>query len=207
VTSEAQAVHAAMPSDNELRIGTVATISPLTVNFQGQPVACGKLASYVPVIGDTVAVLRQDATWLVLGSSSQIVGKQLSQSLYVQASALLGLTAAVTDVPGVTVTFNVSSPAAWAAIQWTGDFESLAATATVGVASLWLDGAAITGSPQALFGNGGISGARATAGNQYMTTLGTGSRTLTLRGNRAGGADGVLRLNAQHTTMLVQVYE
>lgn len=207
MTSEAASIQAVMPSDNELRFGIVATVSPLYVNFSGQPTACGKLASYVPVVGDNVAVLRQDATWLVLGSSELNVGKQLSQSLYVQASALLALTNVTTDIPGMSITFNVNSPAAWAAVQWTGDFESIGTTSTVGVASLWLDGVAISGAPQALFGNGGINGTRGTVGNQYMLSLAGGTRTLTLRGSRATGADGMLRLNAQHSTMLVQVYE
>jgi len=63
----AQAV-AAHPAPNSIRVGTVTATSPLTVLLQGGGIATpGRLASYTPGVGDTVALMRQRSTWLVLG--------------------------------------------------------------------------------------------------------------------------------------------
>lgn len=65
-----QRIAAAMPADNEQVVGIVASLNPLTVNVRGGIVVNpGTLGSYVPGVGDTVQMLRQDATWLVLGAS------------------------------------------------------------------------------------------------------------------------------------------
>jgi len=201
----AASIKNAQPSDNELRFGTISNVSPITVLIQGQPVFAGRLGSYIPVAGDTVAVLRQDATWLVLGSTST-TDKQVSTILAAQSSAILQLTTTVTDVPSCTVTLVPVTNSAVAAVQWTGDFESTGTTATTGVCAVWLNGVMV-GSPQAIFNNMGINGARATVGNQMLLPLGTGTQTITLRGNRASGADLMLRLNSLHTNLLVTVYE
>lgn len=207
MTAEAAAIQQVMPSDNDLRMGIVSSISPLKVDFQGQDIICGKLASYVPVVGDTVAVMRQDATWLALGTTSQTVGKQLSQDYYVQSTAILPLTTTITDVPNCTVSFSIGSGNATIVVQWTCDFESTGTTSTVGVSSLWLDGTQISGAPQALYGTGGVNGVRGTVGNQYLFSPLTGNHTLTLRAARATGADSMLRINSVHTSLLIQIYE
>lgn len=60
-----------MPADNELVVGVVATLNPLTVNVRGGTVVnAGTVGSYVPGVGDTVQMMRQDATWLILGASA-----------------------------------------------------------------------------------------------------------------------------------------
>lgn len=61
------AIAAAMPPDDNLRIGVVILTSPLTVSVQGAPVVMGRLSSYTPTLSDSVAVFRQDSTWLCLG--------------------------------------------------------------------------------------------------------------------------------------------
>lgn len=68
----AEAVDEVLPPDNELVTGVVTAVSPLTVLIRGAGVtgSLGVLGSYVPAVGDNVQVLRQDATWLVLGVSS-----------------------------------------------------------------------------------------------------------------------------------------
>jgi hypothetical protein len=68
----AEAVDGVLPPDNELVTGIVSAVSPLTVLIRGAGVtgSLGVLGSYVPAVGDNVQVLRQDATWLVLGVSS-----------------------------------------------------------------------------------------------------------------------------------------
>lgn len=57
-----------------VRIGVVQQVSPLLINIQGTPFTeVGLISGYVPVVGDTVAVLGQSAvsadgsSWLVLG--------------------------------------------------------------------------------------------------------------------------------------------
>lgn len=63
-----QAVTDILPPDDNMRIGVVTSVDPLTVDVQGGPVFPGHLSSYGAVVGDTVALLRQDQSWLVLGS-------------------------------------------------------------------------------------------------------------------------------------------
>lgn len=62
-----EAIANSLPPDNRLRIGVISSVSPARVNVQGTDVFAGVLSSYTPVLGDTVAVLRQDQTWLILG--------------------------------------------------------------------------------------------------------------------------------------------
>jgi hypothetical protein len=66
----AGAVRGALPPDNELVSGVVVSVNPLAVSVRGGIVtrSLGVLGSYVPAVGDTVQMLRQDATWLILGS-------------------------------------------------------------------------------------------------------------------------------------------
>jgi hypothetical protein len=64
------AIQDAMPPDDNVRIGTVLTRFPTTVDVQGTPVICGALASYTPIVGDVVLILRQDSTWCILGRTT-----------------------------------------------------------------------------------------------------------------------------------------
>lgn len=64
-----------LPPDDRMRIGTVLTRFPTTVDIEGTAVPASALASYTPIVGDIVALLRQDATWLILGrTTSQDAG-------------------------------------------------------------------------------------------------------------------------------------
>lgn len=63
-----QAVTNAMPPDNGMRVGKVASLSPLKINVGGGLLPAGVLGSYTPSLRDTVALIRQDQTWLVLGT-------------------------------------------------------------------------------------------------------------------------------------------
>lgn len=62
-----EAISEAMPPDDNLRIGIVLTVHPLTVDIEGNATPVGALSSYTPIVGDPVALLRQDSTWLCLG--------------------------------------------------------------------------------------------------------------------------------------------
>lgn len=63
---------------NGMRTATVAAVSGTSVTISvagGQFTSgVGVVTSYAPVVGDTVAVFRQDSSWLVLGPTSAVNG-------------------------------------------------------------------------------------------------------------------------------------
>lgn len=65
-----EAIVDVLPPDDRLRIGTIATVYPTTVDIQGTQVPAAAVSGYTPVVGDSVAVLRQDGTWLILGRTT-----------------------------------------------------------------------------------------------------------------------------------------
>lgn len=67
MTTLAGAIEEVLPPDNELVLGVVTDVTPLTVEARGGIFTPGVLGSYAPAIGDNVELLRQDATWLALG--------------------------------------------------------------------------------------------------------------------------------------------
>lgn len=66
----AQALTAALPPDNAIRTGTLYAIDGGTVRVlvNGGIVQAGYLTSYEPRVNDTVALVRERAGWLILGS-------------------------------------------------------------------------------------------------------------------------------------------
>lgn len=54
---------------NGMRTATIAEVSPLTLSVSGGTISSGVgvLGSYIPNVGDVVAVFRQDSSWLILG--------------------------------------------------------------------------------------------------------------------------------------------
>lgn len=65
----AQAVTAAMPPDNGVRVGEVLSVNPLRIDLAGGIISAGILGSYSPVVGDFVSLVRQDGTWLAVGAT------------------------------------------------------------------------------------------------------------------------------------------
>lgn len=101
-----EAVDEAMPPDNELVGGTVVSVNPLQVNVRGGIIPPGVLGSYVPSVGDPVQLLRQDGTWLVLGSS--VSGADATNSIAAfNAAATADTTAAAvyTNMDSASLTF------------------------------------------------------------------------------------------------------
>lgn len=203
-----QKIADAMPSDNELIIGTVVDGDVLTVNARGGNITPGRLSTTGLAVGDPVAMLREGETWLALGKmiSNSSTGLGLT-SLHIatQGPGVLGLTAAEQDVPGTTINFTTSSPAANIVAWWVGDYEVIAASTATGVTMLRIDG--VTNStPSATF-RGNTLGERGTTAQFDLLTVTPGDHVAILRANRAGGADGQLRLDQSHTQLLIAVFE
>lgn len=78
-----QKIADAMPPDNELVVGTVTSVVPLTVAVRGGTVINpGTVGSYIPAVGDPVQMMRQDATWLIMGSSASSLDASLTMNNY-----------------------------------------------------------------------------------------------------------------------------
>lgn len=202
-----QKIIEAMPSDNEMVIGTVVSGNPLVVNVRGGEQSPGRLSTAALAAGDPVLLLRQEATWAALGKviSGNSTGFGLT-GLYMSASnAILNLTAVEQDVPGTSITFTTTSPAANVVAIWFGDYDvSVVATAT-GVTMLRIDGVTLP-APAATYRQA-TAGDRGTTGQADLRTVPPGTHTAILRANRSGGLDLQLRLLASHTTLLLAVFE
>jgi hypothetical protein len=197
-----------LPPDDELVMGVVVSGNPLTVNVRGDNLQPGRLSTTGLTTGDTVALIRQDATWLALGK--MITGSATGLSMTsLQMSfltpAVLGLVAAEADVPGTTITFTTTAPNAVVFAIWFGDYEANAANTATGVTMLRIDGVTLA-SPAATWRIDAVN-SRGTTGNADIRTVTPGSHTAILRANRVGGADGTLRLNPLHTTLTLAVFE
>jgi NAD(P)H-hydrate repair Nnr-like enzyme with NAD(P)H-hydrate epimerase domain len=96
----AEAVAGAVPSDNELVSAVVASVNPLAVNVRGALVtrSLGVLGSYVPAVGDNVQVMRQDASWLILGVGNNGVDGTLTLANYNSTAAATTILAAFSNV-------------------------------------------------------------------------------------------------------------
>jgi hypothetical protein len=121
-------------------------------------------------------------------------------------SSALGLTTTITDVAGCEVTVETEAANAVYIAYGVFDFEQIAAgTTTIAVGILDVDGTDDT--RQAIF-NGVADNNRATAAQVWTGVLASaGSHTFKLQGQRAGGADGVKRINNVHTSITVHVME
>lgn len=65
---------------NGMRTATITAVSSsaITINVSGGTFTAGVgvVTSYAPIVGDTVAVFRQDSSWLILGKTSAVNGWQ-----------------------------------------------------------------------------------------------------------------------------------
>jgi hypothetical protein len=121
------------------------------------------------------------------------------------ASALLSITSSSQDVTGTSVTVTAQTSSAIYLCTLTADFICQVAGATIGIATLNVDGVDQTQS--ARFNQSNVSaGAEVTASQGYSGTLTSGSHTFKIRGIRSGGADGNLRIQPTHTTLQIVVF-
>jgi hypothetical protein len=205
------AVTSVLPPDNELRIGTVTGISPFAVSVEGATInAAGRLASYGPVLGEPVALLRQDGTWLALGATvaQGSVGRGISQIAAISASANLNLNAASATVPGTTISFATAIPNALLLSWWSAEIETIGATVTLGSVRISIDGSILV-NPAAFYNPGAAGvGAIATVAQSTISVIASpGSHTILLNGIRGAGADNQIRANANNTTLMIMVVE
>ncbi len=70
---------------NGMRTATVVSVdsSTITISVAGGEFTAGVgvITSYAPIAGDTVAVFRQDSSWLILGPTAAVNGWNLMSSL------------------------------------------------------------------------------------------------------------------------------
>jgi hypothetical protein len=97
-----------------VRIGTVASVVPLVVSVQGSLFTdVGVLAGYVPVVGQTVALLGQSSvsadgsSWLALGAitSSATAGTPSTNGVQAMATVQNNGTAVFATITGITFQF------------------------------------------------------------------------------------------------------
>lgn len=99
-----EAITSVLPPDDNVRIGTILTRFPTTVDIQGTAVAAGALASYTPIVGDVVLVIRQDSTWCIVGRTTT---PDVGLSPQMQAGVA---TVVVTAVASVTQAVTFATP-------------------------------------------------------------------------------------------------
>lgn len=104
----AGAVEDALPPDNEMVGGVVTAISPLRVLVRGADVNNpGTLGSYIPSVGDPVQMLRQDSTWLCLGSSVSGIDATNTAAFFNDNTVVVSTAgAAYTNVTGASFAFT-----------------------------------------------------------------------------------------------------
>lgn len=86
----AHGVQKAAGIGNGMRTATIAAVasSGITISISGGLFSSGVgvVTSYAPIVGDTVAVFRQDSSWLILGPTSAVNGWRMMSDLGYQNS-------------------------------------------------------------------------------------------------------------------------
>lgn len=208
----APSVQSTQPQDNAIRTGKVLTVtgSAAVIDVAGGKPIVGILGSYAPVAGDTVALVRTGATWLVFGrvndadtSGPPYSGRGLIGFREARCTAIT--TPAVTtvvDITGASFVWNQPySTATWMAWAFY-DFLHSSATQSTAVGLLNVDGVAQTG--QALF-NAATINERATVGQVWAGTgLTVGNHTFKLQMQVLTAS--TFAAQAEHTHLLVQFF-
>lgn len=212
-----KAIKASVPPDNELVIGTVGSIpiagtpgTVLTVNVRGGTVTNpGRLSNVGVDVGDVVALLRQNGTWLIMGVLAAAASAGLGLSA-LQMSQMTGgatfITIVESTVAGTTINFSTTLPNATVLAMWTVDLEAVGANTTTGTIFLQLDGVSMT--TPAVVGRLVTDTHRSTLSQTDIFTVpGAGNHTLLLRAVRISGNDTTLRMNPTNTTLTMGVFQ
>jgi hypothetical protein len=84
-TKLAHGVQKAAGVGNGMRTATITAVSSsgITISVAGGQITAGVgvVTSYAPIVGDNVAVFRQDSSWMILGPTSAVNGWQPMSAL------------------------------------------------------------------------------------------------------------------------------
>lgn len=147
------------------------------------------------------------AGWLTYAAASGAVKALTGASQRQLSGGVQTLTTADVDVAGCSLPFTTTRPNAIVVVNFTGDFESTAASAGLGILKCFVDATEqlaqvnfnVTTSP---------SGTRMTGGNSAVAIVTTpGSHTTKLRTRYSGVGGGGIRLNGPHTSITAMVFE
>lgn len=208
----APSVQATQPQDNAVRTGTVLSVSgsAAVIDVAGGKPIVGVLASYAPVVGDTVALIRNGATWLVFGriNDADVAGPPYSGRQLIgfrEARCTAATSPAVTtvvDVNGASFVWTQPySTATWFAWAYY-DFLHGSATQSTAVGYLNVDGVQQFG--QAIF-NAAALNERATVGQMWTgTDLAKGDHTFKLQMQVLTAS--TFTAQTDHTHLFVQFY-
>lgn len=205
----APSVRDVLPEDNALRVGKVLSVSgtTVTVDVAGGPPTVGVLGSYAPVVGDTVALFRAGATWLLMGriggGLSGVAPTGQSRIAFGQgildATTLAPLVAAPLSAMSVSLTVPVDG-CSWTAVG-TFDLNKVGAVVATAIGQLRVDG--VVQVPQALFQTPTLS--RATVVQQWSGSgLNTGVHLF--EGLGSATVAGTYNFDSPHCVLQVTVW-
>jgi hypothetical protein len=106
--------------DNMTRVGVVSSVNPLLVNVAGTDVPCGAPASFYPIIGAPVSIMRQDGSWYVMGNNvgpgslapqPQAGSENITVAAASSGSVIVTFDIPFTSVPSVATNINSGSGA------------------------------------------------------------------------------------------------
>jgi hypothetical protein len=130
----AQSIDSVAQRPAEMLTGTVVAVSAttLTVLIRNTSTSCAYLrvaAAQAPVVGDLVAVLRQDSTYLALGAIAGVGGNQVANFSFEQDGQMLGTPTSwnVAAIAGAAVVQTIATGYAPAGTYELGVFSAAAA--------------------------------------------------------------------------------
>lgn len=192
VTAEAPplpyAVQDGRALDNGIRVGTVTSVSPLTVDVSGGTISkIGVLGSARLAVGMVVSLIRENESWLVLGdnvSSADVSGQAASKVGSATTSTASG---SYTEVSGALATsFTKNSGFTRVAVHFgTSSFTNTVATA-VSFVLTFTGPAALDVQLGAFFFN--VANVHASCSGHQIVALPAGTYGVTVRWARSAGA-------------------
>jgi hypothetical protein len=199
---------AAIGAPSSVRVGTVASLNPLVITVQGVPFqTVGTLKSYVPQVGDAVALLGQSPTsgsdptsWLAMGGLS-VNGQQ---HFIASLTSSINLVVASTVLGGTAITFTTTNASTLVQAWYSADLESVGGTLTQATVRPFVDGAALPSQTLIVYDMPVINDGRFTLGQQTFFTVGPGTHTIDLRSS--AGVANQIRASAASTSIMITVH-